>query len=233
MSFWDRFKQPETPPHEVFDQKWVPGPVPDPTDHYGKAPRPDQLLYCPSCHEMQPWFFDDACSRCLAEGPPEQDPAASLTGPELHVLEALASGLDLRGVARVTHQPIAKIEAMLEGRDSPRFRRTWQMLLESNGVTLAKLAQRAAEALDAVDQKWHPEEKDFIAIPDNKTRLNATKWLTTQHELDPAPATTAAANVNTGIQVVFNTNLGDEATKQTGNADYTFDVTPLESQEDA
>ena len=230
MSFWDRFPQAGAY-HEVSEQKWLPGPVPDEHDHYAKTPRAGTVLYCASCCEDRPWFTTDLCDRCLTQGPPEQDPAASLTGVELTVLESLAQGHDLRQVARISHLPLKRIEQMLEGRDTGRFRRTWQLLLEANGVTLPFLAQRARESLDATDKKWHPEEKDFIDVIDNKTRLNATKWLASQHEVDPEPKSATQTPAHNGVFIQISTNLGDESTKQQANADYTFDVTPLAESE--
>jgi hypothetical protein len=223
MAFWDRYSD-TGGMSDLLKRKWDYQPSPASIPVYRKQP-PTQArdLYCESCCEMRPWYAGDQCDRCTTEGPPERDPTSALSAIQVRILECLCEGHSVRAAARLCHVEIKEVEEMLEGRDTGSFRRAWQLLLEQNGITLDVLAKKAKEALEAEDSKWHPDLKEFITVPDNKTRLNATKWLATQHDLDPVHITGGGAPV-AAIQVIFQTNLGDKTTQQTSNADYSFEI---------
>ena len=231
MPIWDRYSD-AGGMSDLERRKWRWQEPSDDVTVYAKRPAlAQEQLYCPACHEMRAWYPNEECLRCETEGPPPSDPTSTLTGTQVRILEALCEGHDTRAAARLAHVSIAEVETMLAGKDSGNFRRTWQLLLQENGITLTLLAEKAKESLEAADFKWHPALEDFIAVPDNKTRLNAVKWLAMQHELDPPRE--APVSAQAGIVVNINTNLGDEATKQVSNADYAIEVTPMKTADDA
>jgi hypothetical protein len=215
----------------------------------------DGTIYCDVCREMRPdteylglgydvgsgglmgGSADEhpiACKRCRTVGPPKIDHLSALTKPELRAIEALTNGLDVKGASKASGIPQRRLNDMLRGRNAKHFRRAWQHILESEGLTMTKLAKKAAALIEAKDHKWNPVEESFTEFEDARTQLATAKWIATQHQADP-PKETAEKQGLQAMQVVINTNLGQNADGRSIDADYILKATqiPVEKDEEA
>lgn len=212
----------------------------------------DGTIYCDTCREMRPptEFLDldyqvgsgglmsgsadenpIACKRCRTVGPPPVDHLSALTKPELRAIQALTDGLEIKEASKVSGIPYRRLTAMLRGRDSKHFRRAWQHILESEGLTMTSLAKKAAELIEAKEHKWNPASETFTEFDDSRTQLATAKWIATQHQADP-PKETPDRGAPAALQVVFNTNLGENADGRAIDADYILTATPAEKTSD-
>jgi len=197
------------------------------------------LIFCDTCEEMRPdvefleieyqvgsggTFGGEhdsnpvACQRCRTQGPPPLDPLSALTAREIKAIEALAGGHNVAAAARIAGIPKTTLQAKLEGRITPQFRRGWQKLLHHKGLTLVKIAEKAAELLEAKDRKWNPSAEKFDEFPDNRTQLATVRFAATQLGMDPPKEAPAAAGGG-GPTFIFNTNLGQSDGRES-SADY-------------
>jgi len=174
-----------------------------------------------------------ACKRCRTVGPPKLNPLSALTKPEIKAIEALSNGHNIADSARISGIPPKRLGEMLRGKENEPFRRAWQRLLESQGLTMSLLAKKAADLINAKDHKWNPKEEEFSSFEDNRTQLATVRWLATQHQADPPKEQTDKGAGSSAVQVIFNTNLGEKADGRAIDADYIVQaVQPSEGKDE-
>ncbi len=213
----------------------------------GELPNDDHngFIYCEACKEMRPSFeYTDleyqvggggihgpaadvpivVCKRCKTVGPPKIDPTSALTLPHARALEALSKGLDIPEAARYAGMKSTALRRLLQEQERSPLRVAWQHVLNSKGITLDKLGDTLADALEAMEHKYNPKLEGFESFRDDRTRLAAVRTAATFHRLDP-PKEIADKNSMQAIQVNVHTTLGQDTGESRVAGGYSVTVT--------